>query len=320
MHPLELFSSGQFSARLHPDDPVLLVNHSDRLGVTRGYTYDLRSEKLTLWAGTEPSQSNAPDTRLVRYPTFDSVAGAPRLISAFVYPGVGDGPRPVLIDIHGGPEAQARLRTAQSTTQKYGITLITPNVRGSTGYGRTFTTLDDQYLREDAVRDIGALLDWIGEQPDLDESRVAVTGGSYGGYMVLSSLLHFSPRIRCGIDIVGVSNFVTFLENTADYRRDLRRAEYGDERIPEMREFLESISPLNNAERITSRLMVVQGANDPRVPVNESRQLVERVRDNGLDVAYMEGANEGHGFRHPWNSFYAGLAQQEMTRECLLRS
>ena len=173
-------------------------------------------------------------------------------------------------------------------------------------------------MREDAVRDIGALLDWIGEQPELDESRVAVIGGSYGGYMVLEGLGHYSPRIRCGIDIVGVSNFVTFLENTADYRRDLRRAEYGDERIPEMREFLESISPLNNAERITSRLMVVQGANDPRVPVNESRQLVERVRDNGLGVAYMEGANEGHGFRHPWNSFYAGLAQQEMTRECLL--
>ena len=318
MYPLELFSSGQFSARLHPDDPILLVNHSDRFGVVRGYTYDLRSEELTLWAGTEPSQSSTPATRLIRYPTFDSVGGEPRRISAFVYPGVGDGPRPVLINIHGGPEGQARLSTSGGTTQKSGITVITPNVRGSTGYGRTFTTLDDQYLREDAVRDIGALLDWIGEQPDLDESRVAVTGGSYGGYMVLASLVHFSPRIRCGIDIVGVSNFVTFLENTADYRRDLRRAEYGDERIPEMREFLESISPLNNAERITSPLMVVQGANDPRVPVNESRQLIKRVRDNGLDVAYMEGANEGHGFRHPWNSFYAGLAQQEMTRECLL--
>ena len=318
MHPLELFSSGQFSAQLHRVDPVLLVNHSDPLGVVRGYMYDLRSEKLTLWAGTESAQSSTPDTRLVRYPTFDSIDGAPRLISAFVYPGVGDGPRPVLINIHGGPEAQARLRTVQSTTERDGITLITPNVRGSTGYGRTFTTLDDQYLREDAVRDIGALLDWIGEQPDMDASRVAVTGGSYGGYMVLASLVHFSPRIRCGIDIVGVSNFVTFLENTADYRRDIRRAEYGDERIPEMREFLESISPLNNAERITSRLMVVQGANDPRVPVGESRQLVERVRGNGLDVAYMEGANEGHGFRHPWNSFYAGLAQREMTRECLL--
>ena len=318
IHSLELFSSGEFSARLHPEQPLLLVNHSDPLGVVRGYTYDLRSHELTLWAGGESSESDVPDPRLIRYPTFDSIDGEPRLISAFVYPGVGEGPRPVLINIHGGPESQARLKTGQGPTEKAGITLITPNVRGSTGYGRTFTTLDDQYLREDAVRDIGALLDWIGEQPELDESRVAVIGGSYGGYMVLASLVHYSPRIRCGIDIVGVSNFVTFLENTADYRRDLRRAEYGDERIPEMREFLESISPLNNAERITSRLMVVQGANDPRVPVNESRQLVERVRDNGLDVAYMEGANEGHGFRHPWNSFYAGLAQQEMTRECLL--
>ena len=318
MHPLELFSSGQFSARLHPNHPVLLVNHTDPLGVTRGYTYDLETQELTLWAGTEPSESSALDARLIRYPTFDSVDGEPRRISAFVYPGVGEGPRPVLIDIHGGPEGQARLRTAPGPLQKYGITSITPNVRGSTGYGRTFTKLDDQYLREDAVRDIKALLDWIAEQPDLDENRVAVTGGSYGGYMVLASLVHFSPRIRCGIDIVGVSNFVTFLENTADYRRDLRRAEYGDERIPEMREFLESISPLNNAERITSRLMVVQGANDPRVPVGESRQVVERVRSNGLDVTYVEGANEGHGFRHPWNAFYTGLAQQEMTRECLL--
>jgi dipeptidyl aminopeptidase/acylaminoacyl peptidase len=318
MRPLEFFSAGELSTRLHPDDPVLLVNHTDPLGVTRGYTYDLNSEELTLWAGPEYSDASALDTRLVRYPTVDSVAGAPREISAFLYPGVGDGPRPVLIEIHGGPEGQARLRTAPGALQKYGITSITPNVRGSTGYGRTFTTLDDQYLREDAVRDIGALLDWICEQPDLDENRVAVMGGSYGGYMVLASLVHFSPRIRCGIDIVGVSNFVTFLENTADYRRDLRRAEYGDERIPEMRQFLESISPLNNAGRITSPLMVVQGANDPRVPVTESRQVVERVRDNGLDVGYMEGANEGHGFQNPWNSFYARLAQQQMTRECLL--
>ena len=319
MHPLELFSSGQFSTRLHRHDPVLLVNHADRFGVVRGYTYDLRSEKLTLWAGTEPSQnSSVPDTRLVRYPTFDSVAGEPRRIPAFVYPGVGDGPRPVIISIHGGPAGQARLGTSGSPAQKDGITLITPNVRGSTGYGRTFTMLDDQYKREDAVRDIGALLDWIGEQPDMDASRVAVMGGSYGGYMVLASLVHFSPRIRCGIDIVGISNWVTFLENTADYMRDWGRAEFGDERIPEMREFLESISPLNHAERITSPLMVVQGANDPRVPVGESRQIVERVRGNGLDVAYMEGANEGHGFRHPWNAFYAGLAQEQMTRECLL--
>ena len=318
MTPLDIFSSGQFSVRLHRDEPVLLVNHSDRFGVVRGYTYDLLTAELTLWAGTEPSQSSASAARLVRYPTFDEVGGEPRRISAFVYPGAGDGPRPVVIEIHGGPEGQSRLRTAEARLQKDGITVITPNVRGSTGYGRTFATLDDQHLREDAVRDIGALLDWIGEQPDMDANRVAVMGGSYGGYMVLASLVHFSPRLRCGIDIVGISNFVTLLENTADYMRDWGREEFGDERIPEMREFLESISPLNNAEQITSPLMVVQGANDPRVPVNESRQIVERVRGNGLDVSYMEGSNEGHGFRHPWNSFYAGLAEQEMLRECLL--
>ena len=318
LHPLELFPSGQFSAALHPVEPLLLINHSDPLGITRGYTYDLRSQELTPWAGRESPEREIPKPRLIRYPTFDSVDGVPRLIPAFVYPGVGDGPRPVLINIHGGPEAQARIKLGQGAAEKAGITVIAPNVRGSTGYGRTFTALDDWYLREDAVWDIGALLDWIEEQPDLDASRVAVMGGSYGGYMVLASLVHFSPRLRCGIDVVGVSNFVTFLENTADYRRDIRRAEYGDERIPEMREFLESIAPLNNAGRITSRLMVVQGANDPRVPVGESRQVVERVRGNGLDVAYMEGANEGHGFRDPWNSFYAGLAQQQMTRECLL--
>ncbi len=320
MHPLELFSTGRFTAQLHPEAPLLMVNHSDALGRVAGYTYDLRSEELTLWSGVESSTRDVREVRLVRYPTFDEVEGAPRLIPAFVYPGAGEGPRPVLIDIHGGPESQARRRTGGGHMERAGITVITPNVRGSTGYGRTFAALDDGYLREDAVRDIGALLDWIAEQPDMDESRVAVTGGSYGGYMVLASLVHYSARLRCGIDIVGISNFVTFLENTADYRRELRRAEYGDERIPEMRDFLESIAPLNNAEKITSPLMVVQGANDPRVPVTESRQLVERVRGGGLEVAYIEGANEGHGFRHPWNSLWAGLAQNQLAEECLAGS
>jgi len=315
---LELFEEGEVSARFHPTEPLMLVNHVDPLGVGRGYVYDSRSGEMTLWAGARAARATLPEPRLVHYPTFDSVGGAPRLVPAFVYPGEGDGPRPVVVDIHGGPEAQARLRVGGDALQKHGVTVITPNVRGSTGYGRTYAALDDGYLREDAVRDIGALLDWIGRQPELDEDRVAVVGGSYGGYMVLASLVHYAPRIRCGVDIVGISNFVTFLENTAEYRRDLRRAEYGDERIPEMRAFLESISPLSRAERITSPLMVVQGANDPRVPVGESRQLVERVRGNGLEVGYLEGANEGHGFRHPWNAFYAGMAQRQMLRACLL--
>lgn len=316
--PLDLFENGQISVGLHPTEPVMLVNHADERGQVRGYEYDLGTHELTLWAGGEARDRELPEPRLVRYPTFDEVDGAPRLIPAFVYPGVGEGPRPVVINIHGGPEAQARLGVGRGSSQRAGITVITPNVRGSTGYGRTYTRLDDWKLREDAVRDIGALLDWIAEQPDMDQNRVVVTGGSYGGYMVLASLVHYSPRILCGIDIVGVSNFVTFLENTADYRKDIRRAEYGDERIPEMRQFLEDIAPLNNAERITSRLMVVQGTNDPRVPVTESRQMVERVRANGLEVSYIEGLNEGHGFKQPWNALWTGFAQEKLTQECLL--
>jgi dipeptidyl aminopeptidase/acylaminoacyl peptidase len=316
--PLDLFSSGQVELKLHPTERVVAVNHVDERGHVRGYLYDLASGELELWVGGSPRERELPAPQLVRYPTFDEVDGSRRMIPAFVYPGLGSGPRPVVIDIHGGPEAQARLRSSHGRYQRDGITVITPNVRGSTGYGRTYTRLDDWKLREDAVRDIGALLDWVGEQPELDGDRVVVTGGSYGGYMVLASLVHYSPRIRCGIDVVGLSNFVTFLENTAEYRKDIRRAEYGDERIPEMRAFLEAISPLNNAERITSRLMVVQGTNDPRVPVTESLQIVERVRRNGFDVPYIEGKNEGHGFRQPWNALWAGLAQQEFIRSCLI--
>ena len=162
--------------------------------------------------------------------------------------------------------------------------------------------LDNGFLREDSVKDIGSLLDWIAAQPDLDDSRVAVIGGSYGGYMVLASLVHYSDRLKAAVDIVGISNFVTFLENTQDYRRDLRRVEYGDERDPQMREHLERISPSNNADKITAPLFVAQGQNDPRVPVTESAQIVEAVRDAGYDVWYMNALNEGHGFRKKENS------------------
>ncbi|NNF27050.1 MAG: S9 family peptidase [Gemmatimonadetes bacterium] len=314
---LELFETGLTAVALHPTRPLLAVTHVDAGSGGAVYTYDLSNAELTLWAGDASDRSETAEPRLIRYPTFDEAEGAPRRISAFVYPGAGAGPRPVLIDIHGGPEAQARLTYGHIRRQRSGLTVIAPNVRGSTGYGRTFAKLDDGYLREDAVRDIGALLDWIEQQPDMDAGRIGVTGGSYGGYMSLASLVHFSDRIACGVDVVGVSNFVTFLENTAPYRRDLRRAEYGDERDPDMRRFLESISPLNNAHRIRSPLMVVQGANDPRVPVTESRQIVERVRNNGQTVGYIEAADEGHGIRKPWNALFTNTAQIEMMQDCL---
>jgi len=176
-----------------------------------------------------------------------------------------------------------------------------PNVRGSSGYGKTYLQLDNGFKREDSVRDIGALLDWIAEQPDLDEDRVAVYGGSYGGYMVLASSVHYSDRLKAAVDIVGISNFVTFLENTQDYRRDLRRVEYGDERDPEMRAHLQAISPLNNVEKIDVPMFVIQGENDPRVPVTEAEQIVAALREQGSPVWYMNALNEGHGYRRKEN-------------------
>ena len=276
------------------------------------YSFDLKSGKLARWTesemgGLDPSSFLEPV--LIHYPSFDG-----REIPAFVYrpPSKFQPPYPVLINIHGGPESQ--FQPGFTGRQNYlmnelGIAMILPNVRGSSGYGKTFLTLDNGARREDSVKDIGALLDWIAKQPDLDASRVAVTGGSYGGYMSLATMTHYGDRLRAGIDIVGISSFVTFLQNTQDYRRDLRRAEYGDERIPEMRAHLEKISPLTNVARIKKPLLVVQGKNDPRVPLTEAEQILAAVRKNGVPVWYVLGKNEGHGFAKKQNQDYLQYAQ-----------
>ena len=245
---------------------------------------------------------------LTRYPTFDRERGKYRQIPAFVFRPRTPGPHPVLIDIHGGPESQA-VPTFNPFTQflvrELGFVVIAPNVRGSSGYGKTFLNLDNGENREDSVKDIGALLVWIGLQSDLDAKSVFVSGGSYGGYMSLASMVNFGERLRGGIDVVGISNFVTFLESTSAYRRDQRRPEYGDERLPKMRAYLQRISPLTNAARIVKPLLVVQGLNDPRVPATESQQLVTRIRGRGGEVWYLAARDEGHGFRKKSNrDFY----------------
>lgn len=294
--------------RFHPDGDRIAFSLSTPTAPTEVYTYSFDDQELVRWTysetgGLPPGMFVAPE--IIRYPTFDTHEnGDRRMIPALVYRPRTEGPWPVIINIHGGPESQSRPFFG-SLTQFYvnelDAAVIFPNVRGSTGYGKTFVQLDNGMLREDSVRDIGALLDWIELQPDLDESRVAVIGGSYGGYMVLASLVHFSDRLAAGVSSVGISNFVTFLESTAEYRRDLRRVEYGDERDPEMRAFLESISPSNNADRIRAPLMVAQGFNDPRVPYTESEQIVEAVRANGFPVWYFLAMNEGHGFARKEN-------------------
>jgi dipeptidyl aminopeptidase/acylaminoacyl peptidase len=245
---------------------------------------------------------------LVRFPTFDRESGKNRQIPAFIYRPPTPGPHPVYIDIHGGPEAQYTPSFSPFTqflVRELGFVVIAPNVRGSSGYGKTYMNLDNGEDREDSVKDIGALLVWIGLQKDLDATNVFVSGGSYGGYMALASMVNFSDRLRGGIDVVGISNFVTFLESTSAYRRDLRRPEYGDERLPKMRAYLQRISPLTNAARISRPLLVVQGLNDPRVPATESQQMVVKIRARGGEVWYLAAKDEGHGFRKKANrDFY----------------
>jgi len=257
---------------------------------------------LTRWTysetgGLDPT-AFAP-AELIRYRSFDDLE-----VPAFIYKPEGEGPFPVIISIHGGPEGQSQPHFSSSRQlliDQLNAVVIEPNVRGSSGYGSSYLQLDNGYLRENSVKDIGSLLDWIESQPDLDSSRVAVMGGSYGGYMVLACSVHYSDRLSAAIDVVGISNFVTFLENTQSYRRDLRRVEYGDERDPDMRAFLESISPLNHIGRIQIPMLIVQGQNDPRVPVTEAEQMVEALRKTDKECWYLLGKNEGHGFRRKEN-------------------
>lgn len=289
-----------------------------QLGITVGspaisgdvFSLDLTTNEVTRWTMSETggfSEDAFVEPTLIRFETFDEVNGAPRTIPAFYYRPAGDGPFPVVLDIHGGPESQERPTFnpwIQYLVGELGVAVLAPNVRGSAGYGKSYLLLDNGERREDTVKDIGALLDWVAAQPELNADRVAVYGGSYGGFMVLSSMTHYNDRLRAGIDIVGISNFVTFLENTQDYRRDRRRAEYGDERDPAMREFLTRISPRTNSDRITIPLFVAQGLNDPRVPASESEAMVAEIRDNGGDVWYLLFKDEGHGFAKKSNRDY----------------
>jgi dipeptidyl aminopeptidase/acylaminoacyl peptidase len=287
------------------------------------YSLNLNDGALTRWTtaysppGVEPDKFATP--QLVQWKSFDG-----RVISAWLHapdPAKFPGKRPVLLSFHGGPEGQARVGFVgrwNYLVNELGYAMLDPNVRGSTGYGKSFQNLDDGFLREDSVKDGGAALDWIATQPNLDASRVVVFGGSYGGYMSLAMATHYSDRLRGAVDIVGISNFVSFLQNTESYRRDLRRVEYGDERDPAMRAFLEKISPLNNAQKIRVPMFVVHGKNDPRVPVGEAEQIVAKIRENKVPVWYLLADNEGHGFARKNNADYMFYSVVKFLENALL--
>ncbi|QJR16599.1 S9 family peptidase [Usitatibacter palustris] len=286
------------------------------------FSYDLKANKVTRWTnGNNPAlnTSEFSEPRLVKWKSFDNLE-----ISGFHYPPPAKftGKRPVVVQVHGGPEGQTRagfIGRNNYYLNDLGIALIFPNVRGSTGFGKTFLKLDNGRLREDSVKDLGALIDWIKTQPDLDADKVLVVGGSYGGYMALASSVLLTDRIAGAISTVGISNFVTFLERTETYRRDLRRVEYGDERDPDMRKFLESISPLNRANEIKKPLFVIQGFNDPRVPYTEAEQIVAALKKTGTPVWFLMAKDEGHGFAKRDNADFAFAAQTEFARAMLLK-
>ncbi|HTB88748.1 MAG TPA: S9 family peptidase [Steroidobacteraceae bacterium] len=281
------------------------------------YVLDVAENRLEPWTRSEPGAVDAAKfvlPRRVEFPTFDRVDGKPRQVPAYVYEPASTGPHPVLISLHGGPESQFRPGFdpwIQYVVNELGFAVIAPNVRGSSGYGRTYMALDNGVLREDAVKDVGAMLVWIALQKDFDSKHVVVAGGSYGGYLSLATLVNYSDRLRGGVDASGIVNFVSFLTNTAPYRQDQRRAEYGDERDLEMRSFLRRISPLTNADRITRPLLVVHGKNDPRVPLSEAEQIVNKLRARGGEVWYLLAADEGHGYRKKQNrdAYYETFAQ-----------
>jgi dipeptidyl aminopeptidase/acylaminoacyl peptidase len=286
-----------------PDLKSLAIGLNTATSPADVWSWDIAEGELTRWTTSESGGLDPAamvDPTLIQVRSFDDLQ-----IPAWVYrPKTIKGAAPVIIDIHGGPESQDRPgfnTRRQYWTNELGAAVIAPNVRGSDGYGKTYLSLDNAAKRQDSVKDIGALLDWIATQPDLDAKRVVVYGGSYGGFMVLASLAAFNDRLAGGIDIVGISSFTTFLQNTEGYRRDLRRVEYGDERIPAMKAVFDRISPLNLTDRMTKPLFVIQGRNDPRVPWTEAEQIVTKVRAQGVEVWYMIAADEGHGFKKKQN-------------------
>ncbi len=306
----------------HANGPELGFTVESVRSPADAYSLNVSTGKVARWTYSETGGLNTahfPEPELVRWKSFDG-----RFISGFLYlpPARFTGKRPVAMSIHGGPESQARphfLARHNYWLNELGVALLYPNIRGSTGYGKTFLKLDNGLLREDAYKDIGALLEWIKTRSELDTDRVMVTGTSYGGHMTLAAGTRYGDRLCCLVDIVGISNLVTFLQNTEAYRRDLRRVEYGDERNPEVRAFLERIAPVKNADKLTKPLFVVQGKNDPRVPLSEAEQMVATARENGTSVWYLMAKDEGHGFAKKKNADFLFYATILFMKEYLLK-
>jgi len=309
--------------RFHRGTGELAVVASSPQGPSQIHVLDPANGRLQAWTKpiTPPGLdlSQVPDQQIVRWQSFDG-----RTISGVLSlpPARFAGKRPVLMLMHGGPEAQSKVGwngRLNHLLLERGVAILEPNVRGSSGYGKTFLDLDNGKLREDSVRDMAAGIDWVATHPRLDGGKVIVAGGSYGGYMALAAATRLADKIAGAYSSVGISHFVSFLENTESYRRDLRRAEYGDERDPAMRAHLHAISPLTNADAVKKPLLITQGKNDPRVPWTESEQIVRKLQTRGVPVWYLLAENEGHGFARRENADYQFATLVRFVEETVLR-
>jgi dipeptidyl aminopeptidase/acylaminoacyl peptidase len=308
--------------RFHKNSHDLAFSVSSARAPSDVYSVDITTGKIDRWTFSETGGLNTAtfaEPKLIKWQTFDG-----KTLSGFLYspdPKKFPGKRPVIVNIHGGPEGQSRPgfrgRDNYYMTE-LGVAMIFPNVRGSTGYGKTFLELDNGMHRDDTYKDIGALLDWIKQSPDLDGDKIMITGGSYGGHMTWAVATFYSDKICCSLPVVGMSNLVTLLEHTEAYRRDLRRVEYGDERDPKMREYLEKIAPLNNSEKIRKPVFAVVGKNDPRVPWTESRQMLDKLKNSGVTTWFLMANDEGHGYAKKKNQDFLFYATVMFVRQFLL--
>ena len=277
------------------------------------------------WTHSESGVFNPetlPEPEIVNWKSFDGLE-----FSGVVYRPSAKftGPRPVIISFHGGPSGTGAIERPRFQGRsnyflnELGIAIIYPNVRGSYGFGKSFARLDDQLKREDSVKYVGAVLDWIAAQPSLDKSRVMVTGISYGGYMAYAAAEMFADRLRCAVSANGISDFITYFEYTNETRVEDRRLEYGDERDPVMREFLTRISPVTQATKLKVPLLIVNGARDPRVPPQQGDEMAKAVKANGTPVWHLIFADEPHFlFQSVTNNNYFFYVQFEFIRQYLL--
>jgi dipeptidyl aminopeptidase/acylaminoacyl peptidase len=322
-HPVAGIPTGQISAlNFHKNNRDLGFVLNSARSTADVYSLDVKTDKIDRWTFSETGGLNTAtfsEPQLIKWPTFDG-----KTISGFLYmPDAKKfpGKRPVIVNIHGGPEGQFQpgfLGRNNFYLNELGVALIFPNVRGSTGYGKTFLKLDNGMNRDHTHKDIGALLDWIGKNPALDTSKIMITGGSYGGYMTWAIAYEYDDRICCTLPIVGPSNLVTLLEHTEAYRRDLRRVEYGDERDPKMHEYLEKTAPLNNSGKIRKPVYAVVGKNDPRVPWTESRQMLDKLKGNGITTWFLMANDEGHGYAKKKNQDFLFYSTIMFVRQFLL--